>query len=338
MTLADLQNQLIPEIEMGLRDFVNSHEFGRSAELQAMITYHMGWADDEDTEASRGKRIRPLLVLLSAGACDGTIQKAMPAALAIELLHNFTLIHDDIEDRSPLRHGRPTLWQRWGIAQAVNAGDALFSIAQLAMLELSETCSPEIAAQAARHLNQICLQLTRGQFLDIAFEDDNEIEIETYLDMIHGKTAALIAFSAAVGGIVSGQHQETVNRLSIYGESLGLAFQIQDDYLGIWGDPQVTGKSAASDLMARKKTLPILFGLEKCADFKTLWSQTEFKTGDIDQMSDLLAACGAQEYVREQAATFTQQAFTSLEMLFPNPNEYARALQELTQKLLHRDN
>lgn len=337
MSLATLQNNLVPEIEQNLQSVLNALDFGRSHPLKQMINYHLGWQDGESNpNAVRGKRIRPLLTLLCTGAHDVNYEKAMPAAIAIELLHNFTLIHDDIEDQSPMRHGRPTLWAKWGIAQAINAGDALFSISQIAMLGLVKTCGTSIATQAVLQLNQVCLHLTRGQYLDIAFETDDAIELDTYLDMIEGKTAALIAFAASMGGLTAGADSTNSEALASFGESLGMAFQIQDDYLGIWGDPAITGKSAASDLLAKKKSLPVLYGLQQCPEFQELWKITKLTSDQIKRMSVLLEDCGAQVYVNNKSEDYTGKAFNALETLFPSRNTYADALFELSKTLLYR--
>lgn len=337
MSLAELQAQLLPILENSLQEQVNTLKFGHSQPLKTMLTTHMGW---ESSHAVRGKRIRPLLTLLCAGACGGDLQTAMPAAVGVELLHNFTLIHDDIEDQSPLRHGRPTLWVKWGIPQAVNAGDALFSIAQLAMLKLAETCGAAVALEASRAFNQTCLHLTRGQYLDIAFESDDAIETETYLAMIRGKTAALLAFSSKVGALVAGQNTGIVEKFFDFGENLGLAFQVQDDFLGIWGDPAVTGKSAASDLLAKKKSLPVLYGLQHCPDFQTIWGEEPVTTEGVKRMSTLLESCSAKAYVESQAQAFTDLAYNALRSVFnetQTPNTYAAALFELCDHLLKRN-
>ncbi len=261
----------------------------------------------------------------------------MPGAVAIEYLHNFTLIHDDIEDNSPIRHGRPTLWQKWGLAQAVNAGDALFSIAQLAMLGLRETCDEEVALKAIKAFNHTCLHLIRGQYLDIAFESSQDIDVSTYLVMIEGKTAALIGFSTLLGGLTAHVEERQLGLLEEFGSSLGMAFQIQDDYLGIWGDPQKTGKSAATDLLTRKKSLPILFGLQQSETFKHFWNEEEISAENVDTLADQLVACGAQDFVQTKAQQFTEKAFKALDELFPTENEYLNALYELTETLLNRN-
>ena len=151
MTLENLQTILVPQIEDALKTFINSIDFRSSSELGQMLRYHMGWEDDGPAKASTGKRLRPLIALLATGAFGDYPTKAMPAAVAVELLHNFTLIHDDIEDQSPMRHGRPTLWQKYGTAQAINAGDALFSIAQLSILDLAKTCNQHEHQREPQH-------------------------------------------------------------------------------------------------------------------------------------------------------------------------------------------
>jgi geranylgeranyl diphosphate synthase type I len=333
MSLATLQEELLPIIEEQLKAFYYSLAFEQSQELQEMIAYHMGWGEDSD---SHGKRIRPLLLLLTTGACDGKIEDGIPAAIAIEYLHNFTLIHDDIEDDASIRHGRKTLWKKWGLAQGINAGDALFSIAQLAMLDLEQTCSQSTALQAVREFNRTCFHLTRGQYLDISFESSKIISLESYLAMIQGKTAALISLATRLGGSTAQQREPSIEKLGQFGEALGMAFQIQDDYLGVWGDPQTTGKSVASDLITNKKTLPVIFGLQNSEDFKNIWEIEGISNENLEKSVGLLISCGAQNYTKTQAEGFTNQAFSILGGLFPQRNPYSDGLFELTEMLLHR--
>ena len=337
MTLKNLQAILVPQIETALIDFFNSLDFGASPELGEMLRYHMGWEPDVPGSASKGKRLRPLITLLATGGFNEYPPASMPAAIAVELLHNFTLIHDDIEDQSPLRHGRPTLWQRYGTAQAVNAGDALFSIAQLSMLNLAETSSQMVALDALREFNHSYLHLAQGQYLDISFEDKTDVAIPTYMEMVAGKTGALIAFAASLGARVTGQTLTEHHKLAEYGHYLGLAFQIQDDILGIWGDPTITGKSAASDILTRKKSLPNLIGLAECPEFRSLWQKETLADDEVLKMAGLLENCGVREKVNQQSEELTQLALQSLKTVFPKKNDYSEALSELAGSLLSRN-
>jgi len=329
------QEEIIQRIETELKQYLSAQSFRSSQTLKKMLSYHMGWED----AGKHGKRIRPLLTLLCTGAFNGDLNKAMPAAISVEFLHNFTLIHDDIEDQSEFRHGRETVWKRWGIAQAINAGDALFCIAQLAMLELSNTLGTEIAAKAAYEFNQMSFHLTQGQYLDMAHEAGVNSKLDTYFSMIKGKTAALISFCTALGGIVTGQDQVVLDTISAYGKYLGMAFQIQDDFLGIWGDPNVLGKSTSTDLQTKKKTLPVLFGLNHSEAFRELWAIENPSPVDISNMAAILNSCGAKTFVSQHVTKFTNQAFDALDTSFnhtQNKNTYFVALHDLSEKLIQR--
>lgn len=233
-----------------------------------MMHYHLGWADARLRPAGSnpGKRLRPLICLLACQAAGGDPADALPAAAALELVHSFSLVHDDIEDGSRLRRGRPAVWDVWGEAQAINVGDGLFALAHLAIVRLPGDRVPgERALAAARALDDACLALCEGQYLDMTFEGQAEVRVEQYLEMIGLKTAALLAASAQIGAIVATEDARTIAQLRDFGESLGLAFQIQDDVLGIWGEETLTGKSSSTDLRDKKKTLPILHALQQGA-------------------------------------------------------------------------
>jgi len=263
MTLQHYIDEFLPAIETELQQIIGTTKEEHYHGLHEMLAYAIGWKGEGAGPKARGKRVRPLLVLLATASAGGNWEKALPAAAAVELVHNFSLIHDDIEDHSPLRRGRPTVWKLWGIAQAINTGDTMFTLAQQAVTRLIETATPAITLDATQLIQQTCLHLTQGQFLDISYEDRADLVIEDYWPMVGGKTAALLAASTELGALVADVDAETRNAYSNFGRNLGLAFQALDDYLGIWGDAEVTGKSVASDLIECKKSLPVLFGLGK---------------------------------------------------------------------------
>jgi len=171
MILQQFIETYLPAIETELQLVVNLARGPYYQGLHEMIAYHMGWEGKGAGPKARGKRVRPLLVLLSTASAGGSWEKALPGAAAVELVHNFSLIHDDIEDNSPLRRGRPTVWKIWGIAQAINTGDTMFTLAQLAVTRLIETTTPAIALKATQLIQRTCLHLTQGQFLDISYEN-----------------------------------------------------------------------------------------------------------------------------------------------------------------------
>ncbi|MEJ2487922.1 MAG: polyprenyl synthetase family protein [Anaerolineales bacterium] len=294
----------------------------------------MGWTGEGAGVKAQGKRIRPLLLLLVAEAVGGDIEKAMPAAAAVEILHNFSLIHDDIEDNSPTRRGRETLWKRHGIPLAINAGDSMFTLAFQALAKLSDHHTPERCLKVYKLFTQTCLSLTKGQHLDISFERSANVQVPDYLEMIQGKTAALLSGSAEIGALLGGatpNEQETYKDL---GNFVGLGFQAHDDLLGIWGDADVTGKSTSSDLLARKKTLPVLYGLEQSGRFADMWEEkiTEVNAAELALQ---LKNEGAYDYTKNIASEYTQKAMNALETAMPKG--YAgEALSELIHSLVQR--
>jgi geranylgeranyl diphosphate synthase type I len=300
-----------------------------------MLAYHLGWAGEGAGPEASGKRIRPLIVGLVAQASGGTWEASLPAGAAVELLHNFSLIHDDIQDHSPLRRGRPTVWKRWGVPQAINAGDAMFSLANSAILDLAETISPATALEGYRLLQDACLDLTRGQFLDLSYENRLDLNTSAYWPMVSGKTAALIRCCAELGVITGSRDPDVRTAVRDFGYNLGLAFQVQDDLLGIWGQLGTTGKSAESDLMDGKKSLPILYGLEKGGAFSRRWREGEIQPGEVEALAGRLANEGAYEFTLAAAEDLTQKARSALRSASLH-GEAADALFELLDLLLNR--
>lgn len=342
MSLKSALERYLPLIEAELRQVVALPR-PQLESFYGMMQYHLGWVDEDfvSIEDSAGKRLRPVLCLLTCQASGGDPERALPAAAAIELVHNFSLIHDDIEDHSPLRRGRPTVWKLWGVSQAINTGDGLYALAHLAMQRLADRGMPAQRVLAAfETLDQAGLALTEGQYLDLSFEDRLDVDVEQYLSMIRGKTAALFSAAAQLGALVAGSDPESTARYRRFGENLGLAFQIVDDILGIWGDPQVTGKPAADDIRQCKKTLPIVRALEEEKKTGRKGLREIYQRGSIDEEAveaalKILEDLGARRYTEEMANDYYQQALAELDT--PGvENEAQGDLRELAAFLVER--
>jgi geranylgeranyl diphosphate synthase type I len=241
------------------------------------MRYHMGWVDRDFSSISPnpGKLLRPTLLLLAYEACgawglteqtqDHTIylRRALPAAAAVELTHNFTLIHDDIVDNDTERHHQPTLWTIWGRSQGINTGDGMFALARLALWDiLPEGVESTIATHLAAALDRACLTIAEGQHLDLSFESRTDVSVAMYLEMIARKTAALMSCASEMGAMLGTRETATIESLRIFGFEMGMAFQVRDDVLGVWASTAELGKTEAGDIYRRKKSLPVLHALE----------------------------------------------------------------------------
>lgn len=335
MSLESLSKEMLPEIERSLQQALDRLSKPPYDGLHRMLAYHMGWEGEGAGPEARGKRIRPLLVLLVCSAVGGDWKKALPAAAAVELIHNFSLIHDDIEDNSPLRRGRPTVWKHWGMPQAINAGDTQFSLAHLTLLEMSSINNPVVTLNAMRLLEETCLHLTQGQYLDISFENRNRVGLDEYWRMIGGKTAALISACAGLGAIVAEADPVIQAAYQEFGKKLGLAFQALDDILGIWGEAEIIGKSTESDLVSGKKSLPILYGLEKEGPFSLRWKQGNISPEEVLGLARQLELEGGRSYVQAEADRLTQESMQALSAANPS-GPAGQALHELASILLKR--
>jgi len=333
MSWKDKASAYLPEVERFLQEIVRGGE-GELSRHYGMMRYHMGWADENlrPASASTGKRLRPLLCLLSCEASGGDWREALPAAAALELVHNFSLVHDDIQDRSPFRRHRPTVWKLWGEALAINVGDALLILACKALEKLPLNKFKE----CCRILNDACLMLTEGQFLDLAFEKRERVSIEEYMEMIKRKTAALMAASAQIGAIIATEDREVVESFRRFGENLGMAFQMQDDILGLWGEEAVTGKPVADDLRQRKKTLPIIYAMEKEPYLQALLAGAEWGEEKVAEALEIINRSGAREFTASQALSFYQKALEELNGLGQD-SEAVQALRELASFMVGRE-
>jgi geranylgeranyl diphosphate synthase type I len=302
---------------------------GRSGAPFSLMRYHLGWEDQQGrpTSGREGKLLRPALCLLCCEAAGGDWQRALPAAAALELLHNFTLIHDDVEDASPERHGRETLWSLWGQAQAINVGDGMFALAHLTLLRLRDRShSPERVLEAARMLDDAALRLSEGQHLDLAYSERSEIARSDYLAMIEGKTAALLAASSGIGALLGDASTDAVDAFREFGRLTGLAFQIRDDVLGIWGSEKETGKPTSDDLRSGKKSYPVVVGLERASpqdrrSLQALLASTELDDEGVQRARVLLESLGTREDSESAAHQHAEAAIAALEGLSLRPKQ-----------------
>ena len=327
---------LLSSIELELQKQVSRLDQPHTKPFHEMLTYHMGWTGDGAGTEATGKRIRPLMVLLCTAAAGGSWEKALPAAAAVELVHNFSLVHDDIQDNSPKRRGRDTAWTKWGAPMAINVGDALFVMSNQAIIDLKENYPADIVLQAAEVLHNTCLDLTRGQFMDMSYEERSDLTTDDYWPMVAGKTAALLSACCHLGAILGGAGKSKQDAYKSFGQYLGLAFQVQDDILGIWGNEAVTGKSAASDLVEGKNSLPVLAGLSAGKKFAERWAQGPIKPEEVEDLAKLLATEGGYETAHNAATQMTDLALLNLHEAEPE-GDAGNALFELAEKLLKRE-
>ena len=327
---------LLSAIELELQKQISRFDTPRTKPFHEMLTYHMGWTGEGAGPEATGKRIRPLLVLLSTSTCSADWQPALPAAAAVELVHNFSLVHDDIQDNSDKRRGRPTTWIKWGMPMAINVGDALFVMANQAIMDLKGKYPAEVVVKAAEILHHTCLELTRGQYLDMSYEERKDLNVEDYWPMIAGKTAALLSACCHIGALLGGADGARQESYRAFGHYLGLAFQVQDDILGIWGDEALTGKSAASDLIEGKNSLPVLAGLGANGRFAARWRQGPIRADEVQELARVLASEGGYETTTDAAKQMTDLALMSLREADPQ-GEAGDALFALADKLLKRN-
>jgi geranylgeranyl diphosphate synthase type I len=311
----DLQT-LIADTEAEILRVVGSRAEPSTAGAYEMIRYHLG-LDRED--APTGKRIRPLLGLLAYMSIAGDHVAALPGAAAVELGHNFSLVHDDIEDGDRERRHRPTLWALHGVPQAINAGDMLFSLSRIALHRLSELgFSDAKVLRLMRLYDETCIALCEGQYIDIAAgESDELMSVELYFDMIGRKTAALIAASIEAGALLATDDEEIVTRYRAFGWALGIAFQLNDDLLGIWGAEQATGKEP-TDIARHKKTLPVIYAFEHADPedrerLARLYGNGDTTSADVEEIVAILERTGARDFTRDQARRYRNQALEELD-------------------------
>jgi geranylgeranyl diphosphate synthase type I len=298
-----------------------------------VAAYHMGWADADGTPttANSGKGVRPALALLSARLAGAEAEVGVPGAVAVELVHNFSLLHDDVLDEDVLRRGRPTAWTVFGVGAAVLAGDALLNAA-------IEVVSAHHAA--TRRMVDAVDGLIVGQCRDLAFETRDDVSIVEYLEMAAGKTGALFGCAASVGAVLADAPAHVVDALETFGRCLGIAFQAVDDLLGIWGSPSVTAKSNRSDLRRGKKTLPVLAALRSThpavPELAALLRRRDLGDADLDRAAELVELTGGRSFTSTVADRRLAEAITALDDIDPDPAVRAETV-ALATTLVNRD-
>jgi geranylgeranyl diphosphate synthase type I len=326
---------MLPAIEDELKSQVARLDSKITSPFHEMLTYHMGWTGEGSGREAAGKRLRPLIVLLATASMGADWKNSLPAAAAVELVHNFSLVHDDVQDNSEKRRGRPTVWTKWGVPMAINVGDALFVMSNQAIMDLAKAHPASTVVRAATILHDTCLDLTRGQFLDMSYEGRNDMNIDDYWPMVGGKTSSLLSACTHIGALLGKAGEAEQEAYHQFGYHLGLAFQVQDDILGIWGDEAVTGKSAASDLVEGKNSLPILYGLGKKGRFAERWAQGPITPAEVGAVSALLEEEGAKAYSEEMSEKETQTAMDFFKKTGAH-GEAGDAMVELANMLLKR--
>ena len=316
------------------------------SEIYSTLRYHLGWADRAGNTLKSprglGKSLRPSLCLFACQALGGNWLQALPAATAIELIHNFSLIHDDIEDGDIERHHRPTMWSLWGLPKALVAGNTMHSLAYKTTFNLTEKgVTPQKALTCSLLLVESSLAMIKGQSLDLAYEEIHNARIETYMEMIRLKTGALITCSVEIGAILGCSNQAYIRAFTSFAAHLGRAFQIQDDILGIWGNPKETGKASGNDIWRRKKSFPIVYALQNLTgstrnNLIETYQKGFLDRDDIKKVLCILADLGAQVQAKKLVEKEAYLALSELKRV-PLPAWAREEIKELTEFLVYRE-
>ena len=336
--IADLARRFLPDVERRLREAV-----GAGDEIAPMLRYHLGWETLEGTPThGGGKALRPILCLAACEMSGGDWRDALPAAAALELIHNFSLVHDDIQDGDETRRGTPTLWRIWGVPTALTAGNAMRVIADRTADALSGGgAPPEVAQGTVAELTRRYLEMIEGQYLDLSFETAEHVSVTDYLDMIGRKTGALLESAMHMGALVATGDRATAEGFGECGMRLGLAFQVRDDWLGVWGDPAFTGKAVGADIRRKKKSLPAVYLFDNAANEERPWLEETYRAGEIegerlDGVMAMLDRLGGDSYVQRIAEEQARLAVAAVQEL-PIPDEAKQLLSAVAEFFVTRD-
>lgn len=327
------------EVDAEIRAIIDS----RDSHLYDMLRYHLGWIDDKGkpVKNNSGKALRPALCLFSCEAVGGDYHQALPAAAALELVHNFSLIHDDIQDDDRERRHRPTVWAIWGKPQAINAGTAMRILANLAVSRIQGNgFTMQKQLHVSRRLDEISLRLIEGQYLDIGYEDRFDITVKDYLTMVNGKTSALISGSMELGAYLGTSDANVVGSFSRIGRNLGLAFQIKDDILGIWGNQEETGKPSGNDIRRRKKSYPVVYALDNSSgplkkELISIYHNSSLTDASVNRVLEIFESLGAKDNAQNRVEEHCREAWQDFDRLKLSPGERLR-MEEIIQFLTGR--
>jgi geranylgeranyl diphosphate synthase type I len=306
----------------------------------------MGWVNEHGVPSNLagGKAFRPTLCLLSCDAAGGQAERALHAAAALEFVHNFSLIHDDIEDNDRFRHHRLTVWAIWGIPTAVISGNSMLKVADIAVSRLRDSgVAPAVALEASEALTRGYLRMMEGQYLDMAFESRPSISVPEYLDMIERKTGALIETAVYLGSLVAGGEQPNrrlAEGLRVVGWELGRVFQIRDDILGVWGGPK-TGKPVGADILRRKKALPAVHALENArgaarGELEAIYASEAPGPAEVEKVLEIMEDLDTQRWCQDMAAERWSHGRTVIKSL-QLAGDTASDFERLGEFLLVRD-
>ena len=336
----DILKRFSPQVDAALDEALQQIH----PEIANITRYFLGWLDESFKPVSRrsGKKLRPTLALLVHEAITGSAAPAIPLAVALELIHNYSLIHDDIEDHDSERRGRPTVWRLWGESVAINVVDTLHALAFRTLLNDNPSDSSGML-EVYRTLVETSCQLCEGQHLDITYEKVLDIDQEHYLRMIGRKTAALIACSSFAGARLATNDESLVNAYQGFGTNLGYAFQIRDDFLNLWGDREHVGKDQYSDLRSKKKTLPVVYALARLVDergerLRAIYADIDqpMQSEEIHYVLGLLEDLKAREYTVDLVNQYIDESLRCLHRTGVSNTSQAQ-LHTLARFLVGRD-
>ena len=327
-------------IQSALRaELTQDHSF-----VYDMLRYYMGWADEtgSPTPGSTGKAVRPTLCLFGCEAVGGSVPHAIPAAVALELIHNFSLVHDDIQDEDETRHNRKTIWAVWGRSKALVAGNVLRVVADSSLHSLTDSgLDASRALTAVDLLTESYLEMIEGQYLDISFEGRHDIGMDDYRRMISRKTGALLRCSLNLGAAVGTDDAQTAAAFRECGRALGYVFQIRDDILGVWGDEEVTGKPVGADIRRKKNSYPVVYAMENAAigdseTLSTIYSKSELNDSDVEAVLEVMDRARVRQSAHAEVSEWADVAIRALAGVELSPD--ARELiEEFVHFLMVRD-